>query len=90
MKLRNKSRRMQVFNLPHDVVCGTSCGCTKTERVQTDHNPATGDVGLRHSDVLIARSVHIAPGSTSGDLPEAAANVPEISAAIKSRAVEAC
>lgn len=90
MKLKSRTKRTQVFNLPHDVVCGDVCLCQTVQHKSVDHNPKTGEVGIRHSDRLVAASVHLAPGGESDDLPETVKNVPEIADALKIRRVEIC
>lgn len=87
--LKNVSRRAKVFNLPHDIVCNDvpgqrGCRCVMTEHRQREHNPATGEVGVRHIDRQISDSVHLMPGCSSEPMPESVTAVPEIRAALAS------
>ncbi len=73
--LTNRSRtEMVVINLP--VECGT---VSHTHRA-IDHNPATGEVGVRVVERELCDSVHIAPGQTSRPLHDCVADMPEVKA----------
>lgn len=91
MKLKNRSRRAQILNLPHDVVCvDGECLCTSVEHRSLDHNPNTGEVGVRTTDRLVAASLHLTPGATSEELTDRVKDVPEIAAALKAKRLEVC
>lgn len=77
IKVSNVTRRPQVFNLPHDVVCRENCVCADHTHRQVSHNTETGEIGYRLLDRKLSGSVHIQPG-TSAELPDVAAGAPEI------------
>lgn len=89
MKLRNKSRQTQIVTLPHDVVCTSDlCLCETKEFRQVEHNAKTGEKGVRNTERLICRSVHLLPGTMSEDLPETVEQV--ITDRRFARALEIC
>lgn len=80
----NTSRRAQVYNLPHDVMCGEdkdSCTCRMHEHRQSSLNEKTGERGVRLIEQRISDSVHLMPGA-SVDLDDAAEEAPEIKSAL--------
>ncbi len=84
IRVINVTKRMQVFNLPHNVMCSKDkCSCATHVHRQSSHNPKTGDVGYRDLERKLSGSAHILPGE-SADLPDAAEKAPEIASA-KSR-----
>lgn len=90
--LKNKSKRMQIFELPHDVVCegeGDGCLCTDTTLVIPFLNKATGERGMKHIDKTLNDSVHIAVGESSRPLPDSVVSVKSIKAAIGRKEIEA-
>lgn len=71
MKLANVSNRMVILTLPHDEVCGDKkCYCTERTHLQTDHDRATGDVGVREVPLRTPVSIYIPAGTTTEELPE--------------------
>lgn len=82
------ARGIQAINLAHDVVCeGGECLCSKSEHRAQDHNPKTGDVGVRLVDRLICKSVFLIPGQWSEELPECVEKLPEVAAGLRSGAL---
>ncbi len=81
IKVSNISRRPQVFNLPHDVMCASSCSCATHEHRQTDRDPKTGEVGVRVLERKLSGSAHVLPG-TFVMLPDEAERAPEIVRAV--------
>lgn len=81
IKVHNLTRRVQVFNLPHDTMCGSECSCMTHEHRQTDHNRATGEIGMRVLERKLSGSAHIQPG-TFASLPTEALWAPEVAGAV--------
>jgi hypothetical protein len=50
---------------------------------QRAHNPKTGDVGTRVINRLIADSVHLSPGETSGALRDSVKKLSNVSALLR-------
>lgn len=80
IEVTNVTRRAQVFNLPHDVMCKSECSCAPHVHRQMSHNPKTGDVGYRLLERQLSGSAHIQPGATV-TLPDEAETAPEIARA---------
>lgn len=86
LTIKNNAKRMQVFNLPHDVACSESaCGCTRQLVGVTDLDPKTGDKTVRALKRRLADSITLTAAGSEGDtlegLPNGVAFVPEIKAA---------
>ena len=77
IELTNTTKRAQVFNLPHDVMCKGTCSCATHVHRQTSHNPHTGELGYRELERKLSGSVHLQPGVTV-TLPDEAEKAPEI------------
>ena len=63
-----------ILNLPPE------CGTFKHEHRSLDHNPQTGDVGIRIVERDLCTSLHLMPGETSRPLPDEVADMPEVKA----------
>lgn len=84
--LKNVSKKMQIHDLPHDVVCDgddEGCLCADTTILSLVLNPEGGGKSFRHVDKTLSDSVHIAVGEKSRALPDKVVNVRGIAAAIK-------
>ena len=90
--LKNVSKKMQIHDLPHDVVCegeGDGCLCTDDTIKVLVLNPETGGKSFRHVDKTINDSIHIAVGEKSRELPDNVVKVRSIAAAIKANEIKA-
>jgi hypothetical protein len=84
--LKNTSKKMQIHDLPHDLVCDgedEDCLCTDHTLRISVLNPESGEKAVRLVDRTINDSVHIAVGEKSRELPDKVLGVPSIEAAIK-------
>jgi hypothetical protein len=81
--LRNGSRRIQVFNLPHEQYCADDeCYCETREQQQRILDPQTGDYGMASLEKRIPGSITFLGGETKGDLPDSILACPDIKAAL--------
>lgn len=86
VKLKNIGKSLQVHNLDHRFVCSKDeCFCSTLERVSVELNPATGDRGVRISEILAPKSLYITCKETSEELPEGVLQVPSIARAVALR-----
>ncbi len=82
--LKNRSRRMQVFNLPHEQYCaGGECHCEEKQQMERVHDPESGEIGMRQTDKLICASITFLGGETKADLPDEILDCPEIKVALR-------
>lgn len=110
-KLRNLERRVQVFNLPHEIMCKDKplpeapapdaseeaqaaydkaladykCNCDKAVVSTTETSPS-GDVGIRHVEKIIPKSITILARETV-DVADKVLEVPEVQAAVRAGAL---
>ena len=89
MKLQNKTKRTITLNLDHDVVCtegeGGKCLCSSYLHQAREHDPRSGDVGIRESERRVCASVYILPDAVTEELPESVRNLPTVKKAMKLR-----
>ena len=86
MKLRNRTNRAIIINLDHDIVCAEGeCLCSHDTHRGLELDPKTGETGVRETERLICKSVHVMPRETSEELPAAVEKLPKVAAALKSR-----
>jgi hypothetical protein len=85
MRLKNLTKRMVVLTCPHDEVCHEECHCVPVEHMQTAHNPATGDVGVRQVAMRLPQSVHIPAGAETEELPETFLKARQVRSALLTR-----
>lgn len=82
IKLSNRTKQIQVFNLPHAYRCSeTWCFCTPTELRLVEALP-DGSTGVRVVGRQICSSLTLLAGETSGELPVEVARAPEVKAAL--------
>jgi hypothetical protein len=80
--LENRTRRMQVFSLPHDVFCRAQCACLETTVVLTVENPRTGDRARKSAAKQVPSSMTWLAFERRRGLPSVLLEVPDIKAAI--------
>lgn len=82
--LTNKTRRIIVINLAHDIVCEGhgECLCSKALHRSLELNPKTGETGVRETERQLCASLHLLSGETSGPLPESVQQLPEVQQAL--------
>lgn len=88
MKLQNKTKRTITLNLDHDVVCTEGeggCLCSSYLHQAREHDPRSGDIGIRESDRRLCASVHILPDAITEDLPKSVLDLPAVKKAMKLR-----
>lgn len=89
MKLQNKTKRTITLNLDHDVVCTEGeegkCLCSSYVHQAREHDPRTGDIGIRESERRVCASVHIMPGAVTDELPKTVLDLPAVKKAMKMR-----
>jgi len=83
--LENRTRRMQVFHLPHDLCCRDRCTCTKLTAVTAVEHPRTGERALRAHRKSVPGSITFLANERKAGLPSALLGVPEVKAAIDRR-----
>jgi len=82
--LRNTQRRMQVFNLRHDLYCEASgrCGCSEQTVTTLDENPMSGERRPRSVLRKVPAALTLLALETQEGLHEAVLKVPEIKRAV--------
>ena len=81
--LESRVRRMQVFNLEHEAYCqGPECCCSEMAMLVSDHNPITGEKGLRPITKRVPGSLTLLALDRMTGLPDAVVNVSELREAI--------
>lgn len=82
--LHNRERRMQVFNLPHELYCTASgqCGCREQRVTTVEEDPMTGDRRPRSQVRRLAASLTLLAREKREGLPEAVLKIPEVKRAV--------
>jgi len=82
--LRNTQRRMQVFNLRHDLYCEAAgrCGCTEQTVTTVEENPLTGERRPRSLKRKVPGALTLLALETQQGLHEAVLKVPEVKRAV--------
>jgi hypothetical protein len=81
--LESRVRRIQVFHLPHEVVCRThSCACAEVTVVVVAENPRTGERAAKPVAKHVPGSITILARECKAGLPCAVLEVAEVRAAI--------
>lgn len=83
--LKNLSKEMQIFDLPHESVCtgeADDCLCVDETIRVSSLDPASGEKGVRVVEKTINDSLHLAPGCESRSLPDKVKDVPAIKTAL--------
>jgi hypothetical protein len=84
--LKNRSRREQTYNLPHDAYCSDGqCRCVPVTQHFVHHDAAAGVSGVAAREKNLSASIIFLSGETKDDLPETILKCPDISGAIKRR-----
>lgn len=84
--LRNTNSRRPAgpYNLPAVHLNGDGVDrCEYVEMQSTEHNPETGDVGVRPFTKQISPSLRFAPGEVKKDLPDTVLDCPEVAGALE-------
>jgi len=84
--LKNMERRMQVFNLRHDIYCDVAgtCGCTDQTVTTVEESPMTGERRPRSRKRKVPTSLTLLALEKCEGLHEAVLRVPEIRRAVDS------
>ncbi|WP_428264544.1 hypothetical protein [Haliangium sp.] len=87
--LENRERRMQVFNLPHDIYCEAVeyCACAATDVTTLLEDARTGERMARTATRRIPASITLLARESRRGLPEAVLRIPEIRRAVDRRAL---
>ena len=82
--LRNTQRRMQIFNLRHDLYCEAAgrCGCTEQTVTTVEENPLTGERRPRSLKRKVAGALTLLALETHQGLHEAVLKLPEVKRAV--------
>jgi len=85
--LKNTQRRMQVFNLRHDLYCEAagSCGCAEQTVTTVEENPMTGERRPRSIKRKVPAALTLLALETHKGLHEAVLEVPEVKRAVDDR-----
>ena len=81
--LESRVRRMQVFNLPHEVFCKGVCACSATTVVVVAEHPRTGDRAPKHVAKRVPPSMTWLARERRAGLPSVLLEVPDVKAAIE-------
>lgn len=81
--LKNNTRRMQVINLDHSVVCSEDdCRCTRQRTGIQAHDPRTGEKTVRAFNRRLPGSITLTAKGSDGDtvagLPDGVARLPTV------------
>ena len=84
--LKNMERRMQVFNLRHDIYCDAAgtCGCSEQTVTTVEESPMTGERRPRSRKRKVPTSLTLLALEKSEGLHEAILRVPEVRRAVDS------
>ena len=82
--LKNMERRMQVFNLRHDIYCDAAgtCGCSEQTVTTVEESPMTGERRPRSRKRKVASSLTLLALEKCEGLHEAVLRVPEVRRAV--------
>lgn len=80
--LENRTRRMQVFHLPHDLCCRGCCTCTEQVVVTTVEHPRTGERAQRPHRKVVPGSITFLALERKANLPSGLLQVAEVKEAI--------
>lgn len=82
--IKNQTRRMQVYNLPHDIYCAATghCTCETVEVITVVENPITGDRSPRTVTKYLPASVTLLAGAHWPGQPGDVLRIPEIQRAV--------
>ena len=82
--LKNMDRRMQVFNLRHDIYCDAAgtCGCTEQTVTTVEESPMTGERRPRSRKRKVPTSLTLLALEKCEGLHEAILRVPEVRRAV--------
>ena len=87
--LRNRTRRMLVMNLEHEVSCASgTCGCRPMRVVVTDQSPVTGVRAQRVIEKQVCASLTLLPREVRRGLTEAVLGCREVKAALRTGRIE--
>ena len=83
--LKNKERRMQVYNLPHDIYCQAvgECSCQEKTVTTIAENPLTGDRMPKPVRKKLAGSLTLLALEKRDGLHEAVLEIPEVKRAVE-------
>jgi len=82
LKNANKRRGVGPYNLPAAQI--GNAACESVDMQSTEHNPETGERGVRQFTKLISPSLRFEAGELKTGLPDAVLQCPDIIAAISS------
>lgn len=89
VSLRNRTRRMLVMNLEHEVACASgACGCQPMRVVVTDRSPTTGVRAQRVIEKDVCASLTLLPREVRRGLPDAVLGCREVKAALRAGRIE--
>lgn len=80
--LESRTRRMQVFHLPHELFCRGRCACSEVTVVVTAENPRTGERAPQLLQKKVPGSLTILARERKPALPTAVIELAEVKAAI--------
>jgi hypothetical protein len=83
--LKNRSRRAQTYNLPHDTYCTDECRCVEVKQHLVHHDSGTGVVGIAEQPKQLAASITFLAGETKAGLPDTILTCPDVQGAIGRR-----
>jgi hypothetical protein len=80
--LESRSRRMQVFHLPHEVCCRDRCACAHVAVFVMAENPRTGERARKRVEKQVPSSITFLARERKENLPAALLELAEVEAAI--------
>ena len=80
--LESRTRRMQVFHLPHEVFCRDRCACAEVVVFVVAENPRTGERARKRVVKRVPGSIAFLARERKPDLPAALLELAQVKAAI--------
>lgn len=80
--VQSRTRRMQVFHLPHDVFCRVQCACAEVTVVVVAENPRTGERAPKQLRKKVAGSITLLALERKAGVPAALLELAEVKTAI--------
>jgi len=84
--LTNRSRRAQIYNLPHQSYCSDgTCRCVGVKQHAIVRDNRSGAVGVAVREKRLGASIHFSAGESKASLPDTITKCPEIAGALARR-----
>lgn len=82
--LRNRSRTLLTFNLPHEFYCKDGeCRCVDVKQHASVHDNTSGKAVVAERERKLATSIIFLAGETKSDLPDTILDCPDVKGALE-------